>query len=76
MVICGVMVMSTQPVVSIAGEASGGSVELQSALGLDSTDSVLCSSVQLSRWAALLLVITWQTILVWLQLVAAEAGKA
>ena len=59
--------MSTQPVVSIAGGDCGGLMVLQSALGFDSVDRVLCGSVQHSDWSAMLLVITWQTTLVWLE---------
>ncbi len=37
---------------------------LQSALGFDSVDRVLCGPVRHSDWTALLLVMTWQTSLV------------
>lgn len=52
--------------VSTAVEDCGRLMVLQSALGLKSTHSVLCGSVQLSEQTALLLVIPWQTILAWL----------
>ncbi len=67
MVIVGVMVILTQPGVITAGEDCVGLMVLQSGLGLDSIDSMLCGSKQLSERTALLLATTWQTILVWLQ---------
>ena len=76
-VLCGVMVISTQPVVSIAGEDCGGSMVLLSGLGFDSIDGVVCSLVQHSDWTAL----RWATAVGHNMadrscLVAAEAAKA